>query len=95
MNAMGENTALLTPHPIYQSLGNTPEERRQVYRALFANETPELALEEIRNPVNKAWVLGNDKFRNNIESQLGFALPPFPRGGDRRSTNLPDEIKLL
>jgi len=90
MNAMGKTIALLTPHPIYQSLGNTPEERQQAYRALFANEIPALALEEIRNATNKAWVLGNDKFRDSIEAQLGFALPPFPRGGNRRSKNLAD-----
>lgn len=34
-NALGENGALLTPHPLYCSLGRSPEERRAAYAALF------------------------------------------------------------
>ena len=35
-NALGEDDALLTPHPHYCSLGRSPEERRAAYAALFA-----------------------------------------------------------
>jgi len=36
-NALGEDSALLTPHPHYYALGRSPEERRAVYAALFAH----------------------------------------------------------
>ncbi len=35
-NALGEDDALLTPHPHYCSLGRSPDERRAAYAALFA-----------------------------------------------------------
>jgi putative transposase len=35
-NALGEDDALLTPHPHYCSLGRSPNERRAAYAALFA-----------------------------------------------------------
>ena len=35
-NALGEDDALLTPHPHYCSLGRSPLERRAAYAALFA-----------------------------------------------------------
>ena len=35
-NALGEDDALLTPHPHYYSLGRSPDERRAAYAALFA-----------------------------------------------------------
>jgi putative transposase len=35
-NALGEKSALVTPHPHYCSLGRSPGERRAAYAALFA-----------------------------------------------------------
>ncbi len=35
-NALGENDALVTPHPHYYSLGRSPDARRAAYAALFA-----------------------------------------------------------
>ena len=35
-NALGEDDALLTPHPHYYALGRSPDERRAAYAALFA-----------------------------------------------------------
>src|SRR5207247_4176382 len=35
-NALGDDDALLTPHPHYCSLGRSLEERRAAYAALFA-----------------------------------------------------------
>ena len=35
-NALGEDDALVTPHPHYCSLGRSPDERRAAYAALFA-----------------------------------------------------------
>ncbi len=37
-NAMGEEDALLAPHPHYYSLGRSPEERRAAYAALFVKK---------------------------------------------------------
>jgi putative transposase len=37
-NALGEENALVTPHPHYYSLGRSPETRRAAYAALFAKK---------------------------------------------------------
>lgn len=84
-NALGKKIRLITPHPLYLSLGGTDKQRQHRYRALFDQQIPNYTLEEIRNATNKAWVLGNGKFKQQIEKQLGYALPPHPRGGDRKS----------
>jgi hypothetical protein len=45
----------------------------------------EPALSEIREATNKGWVLGNERFRAEIESMLQRRTCPLPRGGDRHS----------
>ena len=37
-NALGEDNALVTPHPHYYSLGRSPVERRAAYAALFTKK---------------------------------------------------------
>ncbi len=84
-NALGRFSSILTPHPIYLALGRDENSRQKNYRALFSTELPLLTVKEIREAANKSWVLGDGKFKKEIEDQLGYSLPPFPRGGDRKS----------
>lgn len=96
MNGVGKHTSLLTPHALYLALGTTAEKRQARYRALFDRDIPAYALEEIRAAANKGWVLGNGRFKEAVEHQLGHALPPFARGGDRKSAEArAGGIKLL
>jgi putative transposase len=37
-NALGEDDALVTPHPHYCSLGRSPDSRRAAYAALFVKK---------------------------------------------------------
>lgn len=84
-NALGKAIELLTPHDSYNALGQTAEERQTAYRALFEYHIPELTLKEIREATNKAWVLGDNRFKEQIERQTGRRVSPQQRGGDRRS----------
>ena len=84
-NVLGKKIKLITPHPVYLALGKDGSQRRLRYQSLFEKNIPGYTIEEIRVATNKAWVLGDGKFKQQIEQQLGFALPPFPRGGDRKS----------
>lgn len=96
-NSLGKPIKLLTPHGVYQRLGNSCRERQAVYRGLFRSQIPEWTLKQIRIAANKCWVLGNNRFKEQIERQLGRKLPPFERGGDRKSEKYQQEagIKLL
>lgn len=85
-NAVGKSIKLVTPHPLYNALGNDPKERQVSYRKLFKdNKIEDYTLEDIRSAANKSWVLGDCRFKAQIETQLGRQIPPFRRGGDRKS----------
>jgi REP-associated tyrosine transposase len=93
-NALGEDNKLLVPHLTYQALGRDEAERYNNYRALFKHHINENALNEIREATNKSWVLGNDKFRAQIEILTNRQTTPKPKGGDRRSRNYREKLNI-
>ena len=42
-------------------------------------------LEEIRHSINRAWILGDERFKQQIEKQTDRRASPLARAGDRRS----------
>ena len=84
-NALGQPNPLITPHLQYRRLGKAEEERQAAYRQLFRHHIPEASLAEIREATNKAWVLGNDRFKQRIQKLLERRVEPAARGGDRKS----------
>jgi putative transposase len=84
-NALEVNIDLLTAHNCYLALGKTAIEGQDTYRALFDQGIDELTLEEIRDATNKAWVLGENRFKQQIEEQAGRRASPLPKSGDRKS----------
>lgn len=84
-NALETNIELLTEHGCYQTPGETASKRQVAYRALFDHGIDDLTLEEIRDATNKAWVLGENRFKQQIEQQAGRRASPLPKGGDRKS----------
>lgn len=84
-NALGQSNDLVAPHPEYQRLGESNEARLAAYRELFKHHLSENSIAEIREATNKAWVLGNDRFKQRIQEQLSRRVEPKARGGDRKS----------
>ena len=84
-NAVDKKIGLITEHELYQSLGCDEAMRQARYRALFDVEIPEKTLEEIKSATDKMWVLGNEKFKQQIEELSGRRATPLAKGGDRRS----------
>ncbi|WP_299083522.1 transposase [uncultured Paraglaciecola sp.] len=84
-NALGIPIELITPYEIYQSLGNTDQARQKSYLALFEQQISESTLKEIRESINHGWVLGNDRFKAQIEITTGRQTTSKLRGGDRKS----------
>lgn len=84
-NALGSTDGLITPHHVYLQLGPEKQHRRNAYRALFRPALEENVDDAIREATNKAWVLGNDRFKAHIESLLDRQAAPRTRGGDRKS----------
>jgi putative transposase len=83
-NVIGQTDDLI-PHAEYQRLGETNEARQMNYQELFKHHIPQNNIDEIRDATNKAWVLGNDRFKQSIQEKLGRRVEPKIRGGDRKS----------
>jgi putative transposase len=84
-NALGEDDSLVTPHPEYLRLGRSTKARRAAYRAEAERGLDAAVLQQIRDSTNKAWVLGDPQFCEEIEPLLNRRALPRQRGGDRRS----------
>ena len=84
-NALGQQNELVTPYIEYLRLGKTDEERQAAYRQLFKHHIAESSMNEIREATNKAWVLGNEQFKQRVQKQLGRRVEPNAKGGDRKS----------
>lgn len=81
-------------HPLYCELGTTAEARQAAYRALFADQLDEKALDDIRSATNKAWVLSNDRFKARIAAQLERRVEPKLRGGDHKSAGYREKRQI-
>ena len=84
-NALGAEDTLLTPHRLYRRLDGTPEERQSSYRRLFRGQPAKADIDAIREATNKAWALGNDRFRAKIEALAGRRATPLPKGRPSKS----------
>jgi putative transposase len=80
LGTTGPNQDWLTPHPEYQHLGATDESRQQAYRALFEGAVGDADLQKIRNAVHTSWALGNERFKQEIETLTQRRTQPKARG---------------
>jgi putative transposase len=94
-NGMGFDIQLMTPHPVYMALGNKVEARLENYRKLFDGVISDSALDEIREATNKSWVLGSEKFKEQVESAANRRIESWGRGGDRKSANYQKRLQLI
>ena len=86
-NGLGVEDEVLTPHERFLALGKgKKEERCRDYRQLFRSALGERVLEEIREATNKAWVLGNDRFKTRVELLTGRRAQSKSRGRPKKAT---------
>lgn len=79
-NGMGKPSKFCTPHDIYLGLGETAEERRAAYQALFVSHIDQTLLGEIRSSCNKGLALGSKRFKYEIEELSGRRVTEKARG---------------
>jgi putative transposase len=82
-NGLGQTNDILTPHPLYQALGPTDEERQSAYGALFRAHLDDKAISDIRLALNQNQPLGNERFYQHIEQMTGQRRESKPRGRPR------------
>lgn len=70
-HAFGRKAKMWQPHAEYLALGNNGQSRLAAYRQLFAQEVPATLITDIREALNTGLVLGNDRFRQDVERLTG------------------------
>jgi putative transposase len=84
-NAAGQSDPLITPHAVYNSLDRDPQRRQAFYRTLFADSLRPATLTWIRDTTNACRVLGNNKFKDQVEKMLGHSVRPGKNGRPRKA----------
>ena len=65
-NAHGAPDPIVTQHPLYAALGRSRVERKDAYRALFANELGAGFIDALRRATNGGWALGERPFQEQV-----------------------------
>ena len=91
-NAQGESDVLLTNHELYRRLGRSDGERQARYRQLFRAQLSKADVEALRDATNKAWALGNERFRRRIEDLSGRRSAPLPKGRPAKAVQVDNRI---
>jgi putative transposase len=55
--------SLITDHPLYWALGNTPFDRQRAYKELGEQPLDERQADQLQQATLKGWVLGGDNYR--------------------------------
>jgi len=79
-HAAGVDDVLITPHACYLSLGVDCAARQSAYRRLFHDLLDEKLLASIRKTTNACGVIGDERFKEQIEAMLGRRVPTGKRG---------------
>lgn len=80
---------LITDHPLYWSLGNTPFERQHAYTELFDQPLDERETQRLLQATLKGWVLGSETYREWAGRAANRRVSPLPRGRPRKTRETP------
>jgi len=75
--------ALITEHPLYWALGNTPFAREAAYRQLIQQALPNDAVTMLTNSTLKGWAVGSKEFKAALERKTLQRVQPAKRGRPR------------
>ena len=87
--------ALVSPHPLYLTLGRIAAERQASYRALFRERLDEAFIEDVRSATNGGWALGDEAFKRRIARGAKRRAEPLPRGRPRLGPKDKRQLDLL
>jgi len=84
-NALGMCSKIITFHPEYERLGKTIKQRQECYQDLFKGHISQADIKEIRSTTNRGLVLGNDIFKDQVESLSGRRVRSKKPGRPKKS----------
>lgn len=88
-NGQGEDDPVVAAHPLYGELGGTAEQRRKHYRALFRPDMDARLVDQIRSATNGNYVLGSERFAEQIAEALGRRVVRGKAGRPRKAADTP------
>ena len=94
-HAEGKEDALAAFHDAFRRLGRTAATRQAAYRALIGEKLDPAFVSALRAATNGGWVLGNERFRKEIEEAAGRRVTPLPRGPRPVSAKDKRQLSLL
>ena len=80
VNGLGKISDLCTPHQEYLLLGKDSTARQRNYREFFTHYIDGELLKEIRSNTHKGMAIGNDRFKEELETLTGRRLKSKKRG---------------
>jgi len=82
---------LITDHPLYWNLGNTPFQREVAYRELLEQALTLRQINEFTTASLKGWPVGSSHFKVGLEKQASRRIAPLKRGRPRTKKVLVDD----
>jgi len=80
INAEGKKSDLIAPQDEYLRLGRNKDERKESYRGLFKAYIDPDVLSKIRKSTNGNYVLGSERFQEDIGNMLKRRVVPGKPG---------------
>lgn len=84
--------ALITDHPQYWALGNTPFQREAAYIALGETALTAAQVDTINRAVLKGWPLGSDQYKLALEHKMKRQVLPAKRGRPFKKPTTTDDV---
>lgn len=75
---------LITDHPVFWALGNTPFDREANYKALLDLGISQREVDTLSEATLKGWPLGSDHFKATLSKQVNRRVIPGKRGRPRK-----------
>lgn len=79
------SSVLITDHPLYWALGNTPFQREMTYQELATQTISHEQQEQIKHALLKGWPLGSARYVANLEARTERRVAPAKRGRPKKS----------
>ena len=74
---------LITEHPLYWSLGNTPFAREAAYQALIDETLSTRDVSDLTEATLKGWAIGSDSFKTALQNDTQHRVQPRKAGRPR------------
>ena len=75
---------LITDHPLYWSLGNTPFQREAAYRDMMQQPLLSSELNSLMDATLKGWIIGTEQFKADMTKSTERRVEPMKRGRPRK-----------